>query len=169
VGTATAGLTGALGAVTSASIMWSLHQYEGDVPWWAFALLGCVLLTSLVMVGGLAWAAPDLVRRRTIEGAVVVRKRSPIREDGGGAVIGYHYYVAVDDGRSDIATLYNFGASRRSRLGERMYHEIVEGDIVRLTVAPRFGRVIRFDALRDGAGTPLPPPGVPAPTPSHRR
>jgi hypothetical protein len=73
----------------------------------------------------------------------------------------------VDDGRSDTATVYNFGENERSRLGERMYHEIVEGDIVRLTVAPRLGRVIRIEAMRDGTGAPLPPPGVPAPTPSH--
>jgi hypothetical protein len=122
-------------------------------------------VTSLVGVGLFVWAAPDVVRRRTVEGSVIVRERHAYREEGGGAIRGYGYFVAVDDGRSDKATVYNFGSSRRSGLGQRMYHEVLEGDLVRLTVTPHFGRVVRFEVLADRTGSPLPARGVPAPTP----
>jgi hypothetical protein len=143
------GLTGMLGLVFSVSAIWSLLRLESDVPWWLFAVFGSMLVTSLVGVGLLVWASPDVVRRRTIDGAVIVRRRLPYREDGRGAIRGYGYFVAVDDGRSDRATVYNFGPNRRSRLGQRMYDEILTGDLVRLTVTPHFGRVVRFEVLAD--------------------
>lgn len=154
------GLGGALGLVLSVSALGSLHRLESDVPWWLFALFGWLLVTSLVGVGLAVWAAPDIVRRHTVEGTVIVRERRPYYEDGGGAIRGYGYFIAVDDGRSDRTTVYNFGPSRRSRLGQTMYDEVVEGDLVRLTVTPHFCRVVRFELLADRTGNPLPPPGV---------
>jgi hypothetical protein len=153
------GTVGSVMGALSATLLRTLHNEVDDVPAFLDAILGLWLVMGAVAALVLVRSVSDLVRRHTIEGAVVLRQRSALHDERG-AVLGHRYYVAVDDGRSDTAAVYSFGfgfgSGLRSSLGAAMYRDVQAGDVVRLVVTHSYGRVVRYQPLRDHDGRTLP-------------
>jgi hypothetical protein len=96
-------------------------------------LLGAALVAGVPLVG----AVLDLATRHTVEGQVV-RLRRYVKSSSDDSTT-YHYFVALDDGRSRSVHAYGVDAERWARLSE--------GDIVRATVGRRLGWVHDVEIL----------------------
>lgn len=95
--------------------------------------LGAALVSGVPLVG----AVLDLAARTTVEGQVV-RLRKYVRSSSSDSTT-YHYFVALDDGRSRSVHAYGVDAERWFRL--------TEGDVVRATVGRRLGWVHDVEML----------------------